>query len=108
RSPDFLAGGRVVRVDDARVVAGIRLALPARDDLSVGDDGTGAGASALLRLHHCRFPPQVAGVHIHGVDLVVGAAVDQRTAPHRDSAVGAAVHAFGQFAPMLPDQVAGL
>ena len=38
RAPELFAGLRVVRGDDAGVVAGIGLALPAGDHLAVGDD----------------------------------------------------------------------
>ena len=108
RAPHLLAGCRVVRGDDAGVVAGVGLALAPGDHLAVGDDRPGARARALLRLHHRRFPHHVAGVDVDGVDLIVGAAVDERAAPHRDVAVGAAVDAFRQLAAVLPHQVAGL
>ena len=56
RPPHFLARLRVVRGDDAGVVAGVGLALAAGNHLAVGDDRTGARARALLRVHHRAFP----------------------------------------------------
>ena len=56
RAPELLAGLRVVRGDDAGVVAGVGLALPAGDHLAVGDDRTGARARALLRPPAPPFP----------------------------------------------------
>ena len=108
RPPHLFSCLRVVRGDDARVVAGVGLALPAGDHLAVGDDRTGARTRALLRLHHGGLPDHVPGVHVHRIDLIVGAAVNQRAAPHRDVPVGAAIDAFRKLPAMLPHQIAGL
>ena len=59
-------------------------------------------------LEHLRFPHQLAGPRVDGVHAVVGACVDDRRAPHRHVAVGAAVDALGILALVLPHQVAGL
>ena len=59
---------------------------------------TRARARALLGFHHHGFPH--LGVDINGIDLVVGAAVDQCAAPHRYVAIGAAIDALRQLAPI--------
>ena len=70
--------------DDAGVGAGIRLALTAGDDLSVGDDPTGARACPRLPIEHACFPKRAPVTDVHRVDLVVGAAIDQRASPTFD------------------------
>ena len=106
-APQFLAGPRVVRRDDAGVAAGVGLALAAGDHLAVGDDRAAAGPRALLRIEHRRFPGQLAGPRVERVDEVVGARVDDEVAPDRDRAIGLVAHAFRQLAPVIPDHVAG-
>ena len=107
-APQFLAGLRVVRRDDAGVAAGVGLALAARDHLAVGDDRSAARRRALVRVEDLRLPDELAGPRVERVDEVVRARVDDEVAPHRERAVGLGPHAFGQLAPVFPDQVAGL
>ena len=57
---------------------------------------------------HLRLPHERAGARVDRVDHVVAAGVDQRRAPNRQVAIGAAGDAFGEVALVLPDELAGL
>ena len=58
-------------------------------------------------LEHLLFPHQVAGPGVDRVDAVVGAGIDERVAPHRHVAIGAAVDALGILPSVLPLQITG-
>jgi hypothetical protein len=106
-APQLPACARVMGGYYAGVVTGIRLALPAGDHATVRNDRTGRGAGAQCGFQHRRFPDQSPGARIQCVHLIVGAGVDDRVAPDRDDAIGAAGHAFRIGAPVFPDQIPG-
>ena len=108
KAPQLLAGLGVVRRDDARVAAGVGLALAAGDHLAVGDDRPAAGRGALLGIENRGFPRQLAGLRIERVDEVVRARVDDPDCPtSRWCGWSCRPHALGQLALVFPEHVAG-
>ena len=115
RPPQFLAGFRVVRRDDAGKRPAARIAAPTGDHLAVGDDRPrGLVGRVHLVVENLRLPDHLARLGVQGEDVIVHAGVDDQLAVDGDVAVDVehrADHVVGKiirpFAVVLPEQVAG-
>ena len=107
RAPQLLAGGRIVRRHDAGFVSRVGLALPARDDLAVGDDRTGRGAGSRLGVVHRRLPDELPVPCVDRVQRVVAARIDHRRAPNREVAVRGSRGSFRKLSLILPQALPG-
>src|SRR6185503_16124006 len=112
RAPQFAAGLRVEGRDDARLGPTLGLAASPRDDLAVHDDRTGAVLGPGPVVEDFRLPDELAGTRVQRVGKAVRAVVEDQVVVDREIAVRLGrwevlADVLGNFAAMLPDEVAG-